>query len=75
MNGYEMAAREAKTSRLIDTLVEASVTAAVAATLDDGDWAAVSRLAKCNQPSETTRALVVKRLEQIEAAASRKRSA
>lgn len=73
MNAHEMAARDRKVSKLVDALVDAGVTAAVARTLDSTEWGAVARLGKCNPPnSDLTKQAVYGRLEQIERAAARK---
>lgn len=72
MNSYEMNARSAKVSRLLDTLIEAQVTAEVAKTLDSTDWGSISTLAKVNPPSFTTIGIVIERLSQLESMAAKK---
>ena len=73
MNSFELKTRAEKVDKLVDALAAAGVSAAVAATLDEIDWKAVARVAKCNPPnSDTTKNAVVERLEQIERAAARK---
>jgi glycine cleavage system aminomethyltransferase T len=69
LNGYEIAGRAAKASKLVDALIDAGVTSGVARMLDDVDWATVARLAKCNPPhSQDTKDAVFARLDQIERA-------
>ncbi|MEI9975065.1 MAG: hypothetical protein WDO73_25245 [Ignavibacteriota bacterium] len=72
MNGYELAARETKVSKLVDALIDNGISSEVAKTLDSTDWGAVAKLAKCNPPSEITIAVLIRRLEQLEQAANRK---
>lgn len=74
MTIQEMRARELKVSKLVDALLDAGISSGVAATLDDTDWAAVARLAKCHPPhSDPTKRAVIERMEQIEHALARKR--
>lgn len=67
MNTYEMYGRAKKVGQLVAVLRKAYVTAEIARMADEGAWQTAAEAAGLSRkPSETTRAMVIARLEELE---------